>query len=91
MAGENGEHPSSYVTQEQLQQLVQGFNDQLNENMVAAQKNMVVFAECPNNDPQQTCLCWPIYDVRGLPCDAHDKPFAMCILAKEPESGSDGL
>ena len=90
MAGENGEHPSSYVTQEQLQQLVQSFNDQLNENMVAA-LNMVVFAECPNNDPRQTCFCRPIYDVRGLPCDAPDKPFAMCILAKEPESGSDGL
>jgi len=41
MAGEDGEHPPSYVTHEELQKLVQGFNDQLNENMVAAQKNMV--------------------------------------------------
>ncbi|KAG2578010.1 hypothetical protein PVAP13_6NG201403 [Panicum virgatum] len=41
MAGENGEHPPSYVIEEQLQKLVQDFNDQLNENMVAAQKNMV--------------------------------------------------
>ena len=41
MAGEDGEHPPSYVTHEELQKLVQGFNDQLNENMVAAQKNIV--------------------------------------------------
>ena len=41
IAGEDGEHPPSYVTHEELQKLVQGFNDQLNENMVAAQKNMV--------------------------------------------------
>ena len=41
MAGENGEHPPSYVTQEQLQKLVQDFSDQFNENMVGAQKNMV--------------------------------------------------
>ena len=51
MAGEDREHPPGYVTHEELQKLVQGFNDQLNENMVASQKNMVVFAECPNNDP----------------------------------------
>ena len=41
IVGEDGEHPPSYVTHEKLQKLVQGFNDQLNENMVAAQKNMV--------------------------------------------------
>ena len=41
MVGEDGEYPPSYVTHEELQKLVQGFNDQLNENMVAAQKNMV--------------------------------------------------
>jgi len=41
MAGEDGGHPPSYVTHAELQKLVQGFNDQLNENMVAAQKNMV--------------------------------------------------
>ena len=41
MAGEDREHPPGYVTHEELQKLVQGFNDQLNENMVAAQKNMV--------------------------------------------------
>ena len=41
MAGEDGEQPPSYVTQEQLQKLVQDFNAQLNENMEAAQANMV--------------------------------------------------
>ena len=41
MAGEDGEPTPSYVTQEQLQKLVQDFNDQLYENMVAAQKNTV--------------------------------------------------
>ena len=41
MAGEDEVQLPSYVTQEQLQKLVQDFNDQLNENMVAAQNNMV--------------------------------------------------
>ena len=41
MAGEDGEPTPSYVTQEQLQKLVQDFNAQLNENMEAAQANMV--------------------------------------------------
>jgi len=41
MAGEDEVQLPSYVTQEQLQKLVQDFNDQLNENMVAAEKNMV--------------------------------------------------
>ena len=41
MAGEDEVQLPSYVTQEQLQKLVQDFNDQLNENIVAAQKNMV--------------------------------------------------
>ena len=41
MAGEDEVLLPSYVTQEQLQKLVQDFNDQLNENIVAAQKNMV--------------------------------------------------
>ena len=41
MAGENEEQPPTYVTQQRLQKLVQDFNDQLNENMVAAQKNIV--------------------------------------------------
>ena len=41
MAGEDEVQLPSYVTQEQLQKLVQDFNDQLNENMVAAQKDMV--------------------------------------------------
>ena len=41
MAGEDEVQLPSYVTQEQLQKLVQDFNDQLNENMVATQKNTV--------------------------------------------------
>ena len=41
MAGEDEVQLPSYVTQEPLQKLVQDFNDQLNENMVAAQKNIV--------------------------------------------------
>ena len=41
MAGEDEVQLPSYVTQEQLQKLVQDFNDQLNENIVAAQKNMI--------------------------------------------------
>jgi hypothetical protein len=41
MASEDGAQPPSYVTQEQLQKLVQDFNAQLNENMVAVQANMV--------------------------------------------------
>jgi len=41
MAGEDEVQLPSYVTQEQLQKLVQDFNAQLNENMEAAQANMV--------------------------------------------------
>ena len=41
MAGEDEVQLPSYVTQEQLQKLVQDFNDQLNENMIAAQNNVV--------------------------------------------------
>jgi hypothetical protein len=41
MAGEDGQPPPSYVTQEQLHKLVQEFNVHLNDNMEATQANMI--------------------------------------------------
>jgi hypothetical protein len=41
MLGEDRAQPPSYVTQGQLQKLVQAFNAQLNENLGASKTNMV--------------------------------------------------
>ena len=35
---------------------------------VLVDTRQTLFAECPNIDPRQTCLCRPIYAVWGLPC-----------------------
>ena len=48
---------------------------------VLVDTRQTLFAECPNIDPRQICLCRPIYAVWGLPCITHGKLFAVCNTA----------